>query len=101
MVAADALAVAHEKATFIGTTDKQFDASYNAAHNNSKNGQTLRVREANRFVRRSGSRIMDVKDMQESTQTITVGTQDGIDIRFNSAELAQTVGDYKGSQFKE
>jgi hypothetical protein len=101
MVAADSLAVAHEKATFIGTADKQFDASYNASHQNSKNGQTLRVREANKFTRRAGSRVMDVQDQNESTQTITVATQDGVDIRFNSAELAQSVSDYKSSEFKQ
>ena len=101
MVAADALAAIHEKAKFIGTTDKQFDASYNATTNNSKNGTTLRVRNDNRFYRRQGSRVMDVQDQNESTQTITVATQDGVDIRFNSAELAQSVAAYKSSDFKE
>jgi hypothetical protein len=30
---------------------------------------------------------MDVQDQNESTQTITLATQDGVDMRFNSAEL--------------
>jgi len=34
---------------------------------------------------------MDVQDQAESDQTITVATQDGVDMRFNSAELMQSV----------
>jgi hypothetical protein len=34
---------------------------------------------------------MDVQDQNESSQTITVATQDGVDMRFNSAELIQSV----------
>lgn len=34
---------------------------------------------------------MDVQDQNESTQTITLATQDGVDMRFNSAELALDV----------
>lgn len=30
---------------------------------------------------------MDVQDQNETTQTVTVATQDGVDMRFNSAEL--------------
>jgi hypothetical protein len=34
---------------------------------------------------------MDVQDQDESTQTITLATQDGVDMRFNSQELIQSV----------
>jgi hypothetical protein len=34
---------------------------------------------------------MDVQDQAEVTQTITVATQDGVDMRFNSQELIQSV----------
>ena len=91
MVAAEALKVAHEKATFIGTVDRQFDATYKAMPEGGKYGQTLRVRNPNAYSRRAGSRVMDVQDTQETTQTITVATQDGVDIRFNSAELSQSI----------
>lgn len=92
MVAARALKVAHEKATFIGTIDRQFDESFNATNTGgNKQGQTLRVRNPNQYTRRAGSRVMDVQDQAETTQTITVATQDGVDMRFNSAELAQSI----------
>ena len=89
MVTKEALRIAHEKATFIGTVDRQYDSSFQ--QNGAKIGQTLRVREPNQYKRRQGSRVMDVQDQNESTQTITVATQDGVDMRFNSAELIQSV----------
>jgi hypothetical protein len=86
MIANEALAIAHEKATFISTIDRQYDDSFakTGAH---KTGSTLRVRNPNQYTRRQGSRVMDVQDQDESTQTITLATQDGVDMRFNSAEL--------------
>lgn len=85
MVAREALAIAHEKCTFIGTVDRQYDDSF--GKKGAKIGDTLRVRNANQYTRRQGSRVMDVQDQNESTQTITLATQDGVDMRFNSAEL--------------
>lgn len=86
MVAKEALRIAHEKATFISTVDRSYDDSY--AKTGAKIGSTLRVRDPNQYTRRQGSRVMDVQDQNESTQIITVATQDGVDMRFNSAELA-------------
>lgn len=85
MVAREALAIAHEKCSFIGTVDRQYDDSFGKT--GAKIGSTLRVRNANQYTRRQGSRVMDVQDQAESTQTITLATQDGVDMRFNSAEL--------------
>lgn len=85
MVAREAQAIAHEKCTFIGTVDRQYDESF--ARSGAKIGDTLRVRKPNEYTRRQGSRVMDVQDQDEQTQTITVGVQDGVDMRFNSAEL--------------
>ena len=89
MVAAQAMKVAHEKATFIGTINRSYDDSF--AKTGAKIGSTLRIREPNKFTRRSGTRVMDVQDVTETTQTVTLATQDGVDIRFNSAELALSI----------
>ena len=85
MVAREALAIAHEKCSFIGTVDRQYDDSFGKS--GAKIGSTLRVRNPNKYTRRQGSRVMDVQDQNESTQNITVATQDGVDMRFNSAEM--------------
>jgi len=92
LVAKEALRIAHEKLQFIGTVDRQFDASFQYQGNRGPNGQTLRVRSPNMYKRRQGSRIMSISDQAEVTQTITVATQDGVDIgEFNSQELIQSV----------
>lgn len=85
MVAREAQAIAHEKCAFISTVDKQYDDSFGKT--GAKIGSSLRVRKANQYVRTQGTRVMDVQDQDEATQTITLATQDHVDMRFNSAEL--------------
>lgn len=88
LVAKESLRIAHEKAAFLGTIDRQYDDSFKLG---GKHGSTLRVKSPNAYKRRQGSRVMDVQDQAEETQTITVATQDGVDMRFNSQELLQSV----------
>jgi len=92
MVTREALRIAHEKAVYLGTIDRQYDDSF--ANSGAKIGSSLRIRQPNQFTRRQGSRIMDVQDVTETAITATVATQDGVDIRFNSAELALDIDDF-------
>lgn len=84
MIAKEGLAIAHEKGSFISTVNRQFDDSF--GNNGQKIGSTLRVREPNEYTVRSG-RVVDLQDQNESTQTITLATQYGVDMGFTSAEL--------------
>jgi hypothetical protein len=89
LVAKESQRVAHEALQAIGTVDRQYDSSFDgtgAAH-----GSTLRVKKPNQYKRTQGSRVMDVQDQSEATQTVTVATQDHVDMRFNSQELIQSV----------
>lgn len=89
MIAKESLAIAHEKATFISTVDRQFDDSFKPQNiGGGRIGGTLRVKEPNQYSVRTSSRVMDVQDQGESTQAITLATQYGVDMRFTSAELA-------------
>lgn len=92
MITREALRLAHEKLQFIGTVDRQYDDQF--AKTGAKIGSTLRVRKPNAYTRRQGSRVMDVQDQSEASSTITVATQDGVDMRFNSAELALSIDDF-------
>lgn len=92
MVTREALRIAHEKLTFIGSIDRSYDDSF--AKTGAKQGSTLRVRMPNQYTRRTGSRVMDVQDQSEASQTITVATQDGVDMRFNSAELSLSIDEF-------
>lgn len=92
MVTRAALDIAHEKLSFIGTINRDYDDSF--AKKAFKIGDSLRIRSPNQFTRRTGSRIMNVQDQAEATQTLTVATQDGVDMRFNGAELALSIEEF-------
>lgn len=92
MVTREALRVAHEKSQFIGTVDRQYDSSY--GNTGAKIGSTLRVRFPNQYTRTSGSRVMDVQEQAERNGTITLATQDHVDMRFTSAELALSLDEF-------
>ena len=86
MITKEAMRLAHEKATFLGTINRQFDDSFGKA--DGKIGDTLRIRLPSQYTRRQGSRVMDVQDSEQQKTTVTAATQDGVDMRFNSRELA-------------
>lgn len=92
LITREALRVAHEKLSFLGTINREYDSSFSGS--GGKHGSTLRVRKPTQFVRRQGSRIMDIQDALETSSTITVATQDGVDMRFNSAELTLDIEDF-------
>lgn len=92
MVTRESLRVAHEACQFIGTTDRQYDDSF--GRTGAKIGTALRVRKPNRYTRTQGSRVMDVQEQSEDATSITVATQDHVDMRFNSVELALTIDEF-------
>jgi hypothetical protein len=89
MIADRAIAVAHEKSAFLGTIYRDYDEEFGKS--GSKVGDTIRIRKPNQYTRRQGSRVMDVQDQSEANTTLTVSTQDGVDMKFNSAELALSI----------
>lgn len=98
LVAKEALRIAHEKLQFIGTIDKSYD-DYYKERAGAGHGANLRIKRPNQYTRRQGSRVMSVQDQDERTQTMTVATQDGVDMRFNSQELIQSVSN--GAAFND
>jgi len=92
MITREALRVAHEELRYLNTIDRQYDDSF--GKDGAKSGNTLRVRQPVQYTRRTGSRIMDVQDSETKSTTITVATQDGVDMRFNSSELALDIDDF-------
>ena len=86
MITKELLRLAHEKASFLGTINRQFDSEFGKA--SGKIGDTLRIRKPAQYVRRQGSRVMDVQDSEEQNTTLVTATQDGVDMKFNSRELS-------------
>mgnify|MGYP000855250120 CR=1 FL=1 len=89
MVAAEAQRIAHEKAIFVGTINREYDDSY--AKTGAKIGDTLKVRQPNQYTVSTSSRVMDVQDQDESTISVVMASQYHVDMRFNSAELALSI----------
>ena len=73
LLARESLRVAHEKSSFIGTVDRQYDESFKSK-GGWKPGDQLRVANPNQYTRTQGSRVMDVQDQTESSQTITLAS---------------------------
>ena len=88
----EVLRLAHEKAAFIGTINRQFDSSFGNA--SGKIGDTLRIREPARYTRRQNSRVMNVQDSVETNTSLVVATQDGVDMSFNSREMKLDLQDF-------
>ncbi|MGB2808694.1 MAG: P22 phage major capsid protein family protein, partial [Sedimentisphaerales bacterium] len=86
-----ALAILHNKLIFCKSINKQYDDRF--ARSGAKNGGSLLIREPNQFTVRTGA-VMDVQDVTESTQTLTVATQKGVDINFSSIELTLSMDDF-------
>lgn len=91
LITKEALRLAHEKASFLGTVNREFDASYRG---DGKIGDTLRIRKPTQYTRRQGSRVMDVQDATEQQTSLIMATQDGVDMKFNSRELALDLQDF-------
>ena len=87
----ECLRVAHEKATFLGTINRQFDNSWSSE---GPTGQTLRIRTPAQYTRTQGTRVIDVQDSVQTNTSLVVATQDHVAMRFNSAELAQSLDEF-------
>lgn len=87
----EALRVAHEKLSFIGTVQRQYDDNY--AKSGAKNGDTLKLRLPNQYQVRTG-KTLNAQDTTESSVSLTVATQKGVDMTFSSAELTMEIDDF-------
>ena len=86
-----ALAVLHNKLKFCKTINREYDDRF--AKSGAKNGGSLLIREPNQFTVRTGA-VMDAQDVTETSQTLTVATQKGVDVNFSSVELTLSLDDF-------
>ena len=87
----ETLRIGHEKSTFLGTIDRQYDEEF--GKKGMKVGDTIRIRKPEQGTVRSG-RVANIQDSEETHTTLTVSTQKGFDLAFNSAEAALSLDDY-------
>jgi len=87
----EALRVLHNKLTFIGAINRQYDDSF--AKSGAKIGDTLKIRLPNQFTVRSGATLA-AQNVTEQSVSLQVGTQKGVDMNFSSLDLTLTLDDF-------
>jgi coat protein Gp5 len=89
-----ALMILHQKLNFVGSINRGYDESF--AKDGAKIGDTLKIRLPNQYPVRSGAGMgtSPATDTTESTVSLQVGTQKGVDVNFSSNELTLSLDDF-------
>lgn len=90
-VTREALRILHQKLTFVGNINRQYDDSF--AQSGAKIGDTLKIRLPNQYTVRSGA-TLSAQDTTEQSVSLQVATQKGVDVNFSSAELTLSLDDF-------
>lgn len=77
--------------SFLQHIDTQYDDQF--AVTGAKIGQSLRIRLPNDYTVRTGP-VAQIQDTAETSTTLTLATQKGVDVSFNSVERTMTLDDY-------
>lgn len=76
---------------FLQGVDRQYDDRF--ARDGAKIGDSLRIRLPNDYVVRTG-RVASPQDTNERSTTLTVATQQGVDLSFTSTDLTLSLDDF-------
>ena len=90
-VTREALRVLHQKLTFVGNITRDYDDSF--AKKGAKIGDSLKIRLPNQYTVRTGA-TLSAQDTTESSTTLQVATQKGVDLNFTSADLTMSLDDF-------
>ena len=87
----EALRILHQKLTFIGSINREYDSSF--ANEGAKIGDTLRIRLPNQYTVRTGA-TLSTQDTTESKVDLQVATQKGVDLNFTSVDLTMDMENF-------
>lgn len=90
-VTREALRILHQKLNFVGNIVREYDDSY--AKSGAKIGDSLKIRLPNQYTVRSGA-TLSTQDTTESSTTLQVATQKGVDLNFTSVDLTLSLDDF-------
>lgn len=90
-VTRESLRILHQKLNFVGNIVREYDDSY--AKSGAKIGDSLKIRLPNQYTVRSGA-TLSAQDTTESSVTLQVATQKGVDLNFTSADLTLSLDDF-------
>ena len=92
VITKEALAILHQKLNFVGSINRQYDDQY--AKSGAKIGNDLKIRLPNEFTVRTGATLSS-QDVTETSVTLQVATQKGVDFTFSSEELTMHIDQFK------
>jgi hypothetical protein len=90
-VTREALRILHQKLNFVGTVLRQYDSSF--AKSGAKIGDSLKIRLPNQYTVRTGASL-STQDIAETSVTLQVATQKGVDTTFTSDDLTMDLDDF-------
>lgn len=90
-VTRESLRILHQKLNFVGNIVREYDDSY--AKSGAKIGDNLKIRLPNQYTVRSGA-TLSAQDTTESSVTLQVATQKGVDLNFTSVDLTLSLDDF-------
>lgn len=90
-VTREALRILHQKLNFVGNIVREYDDSY--AKSGAKIGDSLKIRLPNQYTVRSGATLA-AQDTKETSVTLQVNNQKGVDLNFSSVELTLSLDDF-------
>ena len=90
-VTREALRVLHQKLNFVGNIVREYDDSF--AKSGARIGDSLKIRLPNQYVVRTGA-TLSTQDTTESSVTLQVATQKGVDLNFTSVDLTLSLDDF-------
>lgn len=91
MITREAVRLWRNSNEFIRNIDTQYDDSY--AKSGAKIGTTLRIRLPNDFTVRTGA-AASIQDTVEQSTTLTLATQKGVDVSYNSVDRTMSLDDF-------
>ena len=90
-VTREALRILHQRLNFVGNVNRTYDDSF--AKSGAKIGDSLKIRLPNQYTVRTGAPL-STQDTEETSTTLQVATQKGVDLNFSSAELTLSLDDF-------
>lgn len=96
-VTREALRILHQKLNFIGNVNRTYDDSF--AKDGAKIGDSLKIRLPNQYVVRTGA-TLNTQDTTETSVTLQVATQKGVDLNFTSTDLTLSLDDFSSRILK-
>lgn len=90
-VTREALRILHQKLTFVGSINRQYDDSF--AKTGAKIGDSLKIRLPNQYTVTTGA-TLTTQNTTESSVTLQIATQKHVGMNFTSNELTLSMDDF-------